>query len=58
MLSGAMLMTRKWSLVMAGVDLLLAVLYFLNASQFMRIDGCLDAGGRWNYELRRCEIAR
>ncbi|MBD3393073.1 MAG: hypothetical protein GF410_13730, partial [Chitinivibrionales bacterium] len=29
-----------------------AVLY---RSDFWRIDRCLDDGGKWNYELRRCE---
>lgn len=26
--------------------------------KFLAIDGCLDDGGRWNYETRTCEGAR
>ena len=25
---------------------------------FVELDRCLDAGGRWNYEIDRCEGAR
>lgn len=24
-------------------------------SQFVQVDGCLDGGGRWNYERKECE---
>lgn len=29
----------------------------LNACEYVHIDKCLDAGGRWNYELKRCEFS-
>lgn len=44
---------RVW-LFWAGIVLsVLLVFYLWNV-----IDGCLDAGGRWNYDTWRCEGAR
>jgi hypothetical protein len=52
-----MLMPRK-SILIAGAVLVAAVLYLLCASAYMKIDRCLDADGRWNHELKRCELGR
>ena len=34
----------------------LAGVAYLKASQFFKIDDCLDQGGRWNYDLAICEF--
>ena len=36
--------------------LLAALAFYLWWSDFLTIDGCLDDGGRWNYEARVCEF--
>jgi hypothetical protein len=38
-----------------GLVVLVAAVYFVYGSEFMKVDRCLDAGGRWNYELKQCE---
>lgn len=50
------MMARKRLLIVGAGLLFLAAVYFLYASEFMKIDRCLDAGGRWNYELKQCEF--
>lgn len=29
---------------------------YLKVTHFFEIDACLDKGGRWNYELEKCEL--
>ena len=52
----------KWvraviALVMLAVALYLFALYAATdfSPDFLAIDSCLDGGGRWSYEERRCE---
>ena len=43
-----------WSASIIGIALILifGVKWII---QFNRIDSCLDKGGKWNYELKKCE---
>ena len=34
---------------------LLVIVVNLSACEFLEVDGCLDRGGRWNYELKLCD---
>lgn len=36
--------------------ILIGVWAYPNVDQFFKIDGCLDKGGRWNYETKECEF--
>jgi len=45
--------TRKVLLAFLGAGALVAGA--LCGSRWLQIDRCLDNGGRWNYEVRRCE---
>lgn len=29
---------------------------FPKIDEFFQVDGCLDKGGRWNYETKKCEF--
>lgn len=44
----------KFGLLIVGIALLLifGVKWII---QFVRIDSCLDKGGKWNYNLKKCE---
>jgi hypothetical protein len=44
----------KIGFLVVGVTLILifGVIWII---QFMRIDSCLDTGGKWNYDLQKCE---
>ena len=46
--------------MLLGLLLVLALIYpiFFFGWDGLEIDSCLDAGGRWNEELRLCEGAR
>lgn len=34
----------------------IALFFFIfKAVEFIKIDNCLDTGGRWNYEKSKCE---
>ncbi len=57
--------TGRWSgrqIILSCLILILAALFglfLLNPVawiDFLRVDSCLDRGGRWNYEERRCEM--
>ena len=60
--------TARWwyrLAVVAVAILLIAALYFGSLfiahdgnRDFLAIDACLDAGGRWDYERRACEPGR
>ncbi len=45
---------RGWYLVIMAL-LLCGGLAFFFGFRFLAIDSCLDAGGRWNYEIEECE---
>ena len=42
---------------MLKVIFLLVAICFLGACEYLDVDKCLDAGGRWNYETSACEFA-
>lgn len=35
--------------------LLIAILVYTYVSDFLRVDACLDGGGRWNHDASVCE---
>lgn len=41
-------------IILAGVLLTAGIYYLLFHSEFMAIDACLDAGGRWLESEKRC----
>jgi len=41
-------------LIFAGLLLTAGGYYFVYHSEFMKIDSCLDAGGRWIKSEKRC----
>ena len=45
----------KGHLILGAVIILIIAVYLLLSDD---VDKCLDAGGRWNYELKRCEFQR
>ncbi len=50
---------KFWTAGLVLAAAALSIFFFvLRNSDFLTIDGCLDAGGRWNYEIRRCEPQR
>ncbi len=52
-------MTKKRIIIVTVLLVaILAAAYFLYLSEFMKVDRCLDAGGRWNSELKQCEFER
>ena len=44
--------------MIVSVALVIASFYFFYASDFTKVDRCLDAGGRWNDVLKECELKR
>jgi len=44
------------ALIVAGVGLAIGLV--IAGSEFLAIDDCLDAGGRWDYESDTCVGAR
>jgi len=42
------------SFTIAVLVLIGGIYYFLFHSEFMQIDSCLDAGGRWIEDEKRC----
>lgn len=51
-------MNRRRIINIIKVALLVAVALIIGArwfSRYMKIDACLDKGGSWNYELKKCE---
>ncbi len=51
-------MLKAFALVLVTFGLLWAVLYIWSQTEHGKIDTCLDLGGSWNYELKKCEGAR
>jgi hypothetical protein len=41
-------------LIIAGLLITIGIYYFFFHSEFMKIDSCLDAGGRWIESEKRC----
>ncbi|MFC5270591.1 hypothetical protein [Adhaeribacter terreus] len=35
--------------------IIISILAYFNTKDFWAIDACLDKGGRWNYETKKCE---
>ncbi len=52
-------MNRKRIILLTlGVLILLTGIWaFLKINLFVKVDSCLDKGGRWNYETNECEFA-
>lgn len=49
-------MKRKWLLIILGIFIIVGGIFFFRwFDKQVRIDKCLDSGGRWNYELNQCE---
>jgi hypothetical protein len=44
----------EWTDELSAYSMALFVAHDFNPD-FLSIDGCLDAGGQWNYERRACE---
>ena len=42
---------------MLRVTFLLVAIFFLSACEYLDVDKCLDAGGKWNYETSECEFS-
>jgi hypothetical protein len=42
-------------LIIVGLLITMGIYYFFFHSEFMKIDSCLDAGGRWIESEKRCE---
>jgi hypothetical protein len=45
---------RLGVIILVGVLLTAGIYYLLFHSEFMAIDACLDAGGRWLESEKRC----
>ncbi|MEO9470346.1 hypothetical protein [Parasphingorhabdus sp.] len=44
-------------LAIGGLSILLLGAYvYADATDFFRIDGCLDSGGSWHYDERVCSM--
>jgi hypothetical protein len=41
-------------LIIAVLMVIIGIYYFLNHSEFIKIDTCLDAGGKWLRIEKRC----
>jgi hypothetical protein len=50
-------MTSRKLFLIAGATIVV-VLGALYSYRWLQVDRCLDNGGAWNYELRRCEGTR
>jgi hypothetical protein len=37
------------------VFLVAVIALYLMFSDFLKIDSCLDSGGKWNYETKMCQ---
>jgi hypothetical protein len=54
-------MAKTWAIIgMLGIlgAMWAAVYYVSSHTEFGRIDYCLDSGGAWDYELKKCKGAR
>jgi len=48
-------MSKRTRLVLSALILALLVIFGYLLKGFLKIDSCLDRGGRWNYETGTCE---
>ncbi len=50
-------MGKKTILILFVIVIIVSafIFIFIKYSRFMKIDSCLDKGGRWNYEMNECE---
>lgn len=48
------------ALFLVGLGLLIgsAALFWPEANQFLAVDSCLDSGGSYNYQERKCDYAQ
>lgn len=37
--------------------ILVGIWIYPKIDQFLKVDRCLDRGGRWNYEINQCEYS-
>ncbi len=51
-------MLKAFALVLLTFGLWWLALYIWDQTEHGKIDYCLDAGGSWDYELKKCEGAR
>lgn len=49
---------KRRTLLLSLSALILVAVVVLYGYRWLQVDRCLDNGGAWNYELRRCEGAR
>jgi hypothetical protein len=52
----AMSAKTKIALAAALVVMLLAAIVWPQIENFLKVDACLDRGGRWNHSASQCEI--
>lgn len=47
---------KALSYIVLSIDFLIVChLGYKKAERFIKIDDCLDGGGRWNYKIEQCE---
>jgi len=51
-------MQRKYKVGIGIIAGILALVFVLWVVRFIKVDKCLDSGGRWNYENSICEYAQ
>ena len=44
--------------LLLGIAMVLVLVLYVFAREYLTVDRCLDAGGHWNYQLKRCEFQR
>jgi hypothetical protein len=47
------MISKKMTLLVIAIIVAVLVVFWIR--RHLQIDGCLDAGGRWNYEQKACE---
>jgi hypothetical protein len=53
-----MLLLQAFAAILVFFGFLRLVGYIWDQTEHGKIDYCLDAGGSWDYELKKCEGAR
>jgi len=48
-------MNKRTRFVLCALSLVLLVIFGYWLKGFLKIDSCLDSGGRWNYDTGTCE---
>ncbi|HEX8300238.1 hypothetical protein [Sphingomonas sp.] len=49
-------MTKRRVILLILVLIVAAAVWVLN-SEWLKIDGCLDGGGRWDHVTKSCQLA-